>query len=331
MVRETTDTGFLLGCKFQLVGLMAICFGGLPAMGAEHHIESFQVYARATVVHSELETLRYHLGKPEVSPPVITASGVTPHETYFQALALFRNANQLCFEHTGRLAEVPPLPAGTIDCHEVQKVIDAALERIVLVRKTFDTADHLELAKDSTDTSKSRTDVFNLLVQSNRQLNLLLDRRVAPREVFSQATLASSYTACLLERSPEFDLLPKAPAYEAGKRPVDVFHRLLICLDHVRGIAQVSDVPMLDLTINQDQLSTVEPSDVYHLASLIVAELTCLHSQLEGAQSPPDLYEVGRKVPSDVYQRVGLLQQQLITLEQYVQLHPDWLSQDTEQ
>jgi hypothetical protein len=70
---------------------------------------------------------------------------------------------------------------------------------------------------------------------------------------------------------------------------------------------------------------TVTSSDVYDIASLIVSELSFLHSHLDGVLAPPDAYYAGRKFPSDVYQRAGLLEALLSDLQALVETSPAWL------
>ena len=72
---------------------------------------------------------------------------------------------------------------------------------------------------------------------------------------------------------------------------------------------------MLALEVEAEELAVVTPSDVYDVASLLVAELAHLHRQFPDAEPPHETYYPGRKFPSHVYQRVGILESQLIELE----------------
>jgi len=55
-------------------------------------------------------------------------------------------------------------------------------------------------------------------------------------------------------------------------------------------------------------------SDVFDLASLVVARLDLLHKTFKRPRMPREVYYPGKKIPSDVYQQVGILEQQLMTL-----------------
>ena len=80
-----------------------------------------------------------------------------------------------------------------------------------------------------------------------------------------------------------------------------------------------------ELQTSDDHTQYVTPSDVYDIASLLVSELAHIHSQLDSEKSPRRVYYPGRKFPSDIYQRAGILQAQLLELRGLVADHPDWL------
>jgi hypothetical protein len=64
------------------------------------------------------------------------------------------------------------------------------------------------------------------------------------------------------------------------------------------------------------------------MATLLVSELAYLWSHAEGAVPPHPAYYPGRKLPSHVYQRAGLLERQLAELEPLVEATPNWLSRN---
>ena len=171
--------------------------------------------------------------------------------------------------------------------------------------------------------STTPTQVFCSVVQANRQLNLLLEKRFTPSDVFQQVTLAMNYGASLLARFPGATRIPKQPAFERGKRPDDVFKRLIECYELVRNIAQRSGVKMLDLNIDKTTIKGKTPSDVNDVASLIVSELAYLHTLLDNAEAPARVYYPGRKLPSHVFQRAGMLKAQLEELKRRMEKQPD--------
>ena len=82
---------------------------------------------------------------------------------------------------------------------------------------------------------------------------------------------------------------------------------------------------MAKLEIDEATCLQMKPADVYDVASLMVAELNHLHSRLPSGKPPRQVFAPGRKFPSHVYQRVGLLEVQLEQLEKLVRKSPGWL------
>ena len=96
--------------------------------------------------------------------------------------------------------------------------------------------------------------------------------------------------------------------------PADVYRLLLECLELVRSIAEQSDLQILELSVDDTDIDNVTPSDVYDIASLLVSELAYVDRVLNGSPPERKSWYPGRKVPSDVFQRVGILETQLIQI-----------------
>jgi hypothetical protein len=279
------------------------------------------IYARLIVLHADLEKIRFEMGKPPPEPYRIAIANVAPHEVYFQASTLFRKSNRLSFENTREIADPPPSPGNTIRPADVLIVVDSALERIARVKV------YLGIAQASPaqppDPTKTPTDVFYATLVAGRQVNLLLDQHFSPAEAYQQLTLAIGYAARLRALFPG-DRIPEAPLLERGKQPFDVMRKLFECFGSIERIAARSGLPMLKL--EGEVRDAVTPSDVYDMATLLVSELVYLWSRTGDGVSPRTAYYPGRKLPSDVYQRAGLLQRQLAELERLVKATPNWLA-----
>jgi hypothetical protein len=318
--------------SFRQAVLLLLAAGSGLAAGEQatrqEAIAPADVFVRVGLVRGEIEQIRFVMGRPQNKQPEIGVKGAAPREVYFQALTLFRKLDRLCFELARERTAEPELPQGEITPSDVYEVVDAAL---AIARRIKDKLGIVETAEPPRrDPEKTPTDVFRSIVQANRQVNLLLDQRYAPSDVFQQVTRAVALTSRLLEHFPGATTMPSAPDFEEGKRPAHVYRRLIDCYRKIRSIASKSDVDMLEFEANDALIDQAAPSDVYDIASLIVSELAHLHARLPDAQPPRKVYYVGRKFPSHVYQRAGLLERQLSELARHVEDDAGWLNSSAE-
>ena len=262
------------------------------------------------------------MGKPKVTTEEIQASGAVSREVYFQAVTFFTKVNRLSFEQTRSVAAIPETPKGDIKPQDVLDLVNAGLERLRFIKTELKIKQ--AAPKVASKPSVTPTDVFRSMVQLNRQLNLLLDDKFTPAEVYEQVSLGIGYAARLRSAFPG-DRIPESPAIVPGKTPQDVYRQLYDCFTLIKQIADTSDLSMLDLKLSENSLDTVSPSDVYDIASLLISELAFLHSTLESAPPPRKSVYPGRKIPSEVYQRSKLLELQLQEIHRLATSQPDRL------
>src|SRR5262245_46803073 len=141
-----------------------------------NEIEPPDCYARMELVLGEIELIRQEMGRPRDKKPDLNVTGAEPREVYFEALAMFRKADRLCFERTGGQAQLPhPPPPGEIRPGHVKQVIDAALVRLGQVKAKLGISD--KTAEPARDAKKVPSDVLNAAARANRQLNQLLEQQ----------------------------------------------------------------------------------------------------------------------------------------------------------
>ncbi len=294
-----------------------------PLQAATEQTDPAALCARVEVIHFELEELRSYMRRPKDTRSGIRVTDAQPREVYSQAVAMFRKAERMRFEITHIRGREPN--KGEMNLDNVLEVIDAAQAEIHATQR------ELGLAVSETTTrvvsSRSLDDLFSMIVQANRQLNLLLETQFAPSEPYQQITLAIAYSERLIEHFPDEDsTIPGPPEFEANKMPSDVYRKLLVNFALTREISEDSKVRSLKLEpLSEEEISEVAPSDVYDVATLLVSELAYLHSKLAEANPPREAYFPGRKYPSHVYQRAGILEKQLQQLARLVRSRPNWL------
>ncbi len=92
-------------------------------------IASPDVFVRVALLRSELDLIRYAMGKPRDDRPELRVSDAAPREVFFQALTLVRKADRLAFEQLRERAPLPEAPIGEIRPADVFAVVDSALAR----------------------------------------------------------------------------------------------------------------------------------------------------------------------------------------------------------
>lgn len=309
---------------FWLTGAVAASHGQLPASGRTGQaITPADVLARVQLLSAEVGEIRRVLGKPERKQRVMTVRGAAPREVYFGAQSLFRKSNDLAYEVTGGFKRLPREQAAAIRPMHVWQLINAALERIGQVKRYLNIT--TQLSEQVQSASTTPTDVYNAILLANQQVDRLLYRQLAPSDVYEQVTMAVLYTSDLLTQMKVSPAIPKAPPLLNEKRPSDVFQRLLVCYQILQNVAKQSDVKMLTIHVDKQQLMSVLPSHVYDLVKIIVSEVRYMDALLPSYKKKTVAYP-GYKTPSQVYQQLGVLQSQLEQLEAAVSKDPHWLS-----
>ncbi|NNE90888.1 MAG: hypothetical protein HKN23_04515 [Verrucomicrobiales bacterium] len=281
------------------------------------------VFQQVTLLRAELELIRLEMGKPGVAPPLIRVEKAAPREVYFQALTLFRKTDRLAFEHTRERSGEPVPPEEQIRPIHVRALVDAALKRVQRVKESLAISETVK--KPALETGIEPSGVFNDIVAANREINQLLEQQFAPGDVYQQTTVAIAYLSRLLDSLGGISTPPQPPAFERRKRPADVYRKLISCFGQIREIGNLSGIGMLDLEVDESRVESAEPSDVYDVASLLVSELAHLHGHRADAKPPRKVYNPGRKLPSHVYQRLGILHSQIEELHKIARNNPDWL------
>ena len=111
-----------------------------------------------------------------------------------------------------------------------------------------------------------------------------------------------------------------------------MYQRLTGCVEDVRRIAELSGLQTLSLEIrDEDHVEESSPSDVYDIASLLVSELAWLHAQNVNLKPARRVVYPGKRLPAHVFQRAGILENQLGALQKQVAANPMWLVSGADQ
>ncbi|MCC9600063.1 hypothetical protein LOC67_05780 [Stieleria sp. JC731] len=286
-------------------------------------ITANQIIGRMLQVHTDLDAIADYMGRQRHSQSDFIARNVGPREIYFQSQVLFRIADRFAFDHTRKHLRSNPPSTASNQYSDVMMLVEATIDRINSVKQRYQISSPNLTVTSITEHSPEQ--LFESVVLANRKLNYLLDKRISPSEVFEQVTVGISYTSRLLEQTDSGQVMPLEPKFEPNKMPADVYAELLDCLEKIRNLAMKSGLQVLEIEPRNQRYIEIEPGDVLNLASLVVSELAYLHSRLPNALPPREVYSSGRKFPAHVFQRVGILKQQLEKIDQYSTAHPEWL------
>lgn len=284
------------------------------------------VYASVQLILGELELIRKEMGKPESTPLNIGVSGSVSREVHFQAMTMFRKANRLSYEITRLKVPEHEHLAGKIQPADVLDMVVKSVERLRLVKEKLGIPETVD--SPPIDSTKKSDDVFYSILLANQQINRLLDRQFSSNEVFQQTTLAVSYVSRILGSIKETErIAPQSPKYLRRKKPLDVYNKLSDCFILIEDIARISKIEILEEDFSKIKMESITPSDVYDFASLIVSELAYMHSLIRDVKPPHKAYYPIRKIPSDVFQRAGMLESQLKRLKNIATKNPEWLKE----
>ncbi len=273
-------------------------------------VDIIGIHWKARLILEELELVRLEIGGAASEPPPVTFSNVRLHEIQFAALVTLKKADRLCFEYSRRRFDDSVYDQPEIGLDRIGTTIDLVLDRLQRVKVELGITDEAAASRLPVGQIEY-SEILNLLGTGNRKINMLLAKPFAPADVFQEVTQAVAHAAGVLAAYPGFERIGADPTFERRKRPADVYNRLLECFKELEFISAEANIPMVRIHVTGGKIDTVEPGDVYDIAALIASELALLKSRTGGDGKVIRTVYPGRKLPSHVYQRVGILQQQL--------------------
>lgn len=272
----------------------------------------------ARTIRAEIEVIRWNMGRPiEVRSP-IPVRDVTIRENFRQALTLWQKVNELAVDLVGggeAPPVVPPPPEGEYGPPEVHRVLTSVLDRLQEIKDGTAIVSQAGLGREAPavrpNPAAQPTDVFRSIVQSNRQVNRMLERAAQPSDVYRQVQQAVFYASEVLAAQGDENPYPSPPAFEPGLRPGDVYGRLLQVFDRLSASFDALGLDMVTWAGGIYEVDTsLSPGDVFDLATLLLSEVEYLHSRTPGARAPIQAVDPGLRWPSDVYQQAGILNEQ---------------------
>lgn len=295
--------------------LAAVCTIGI-LNAAE--IEPPDVYQAVRQASQDIELVREVMGRPILDADPWVVEHAEPRHVYYQAQTLFRKVGRLKRQLANEESVMPPVPTGEIEPQHVLQVIHAAQEGVEVIRGELGINYRTELPTREAD--REPKDVFREIVQLGRQLNLMLDRPIQPQDVYGQIELAATYVAGALTTDETAPVYGELPPFEPHKVPADVYRRVLECLGIAQDIGGQHGISVLQLNLRRElRRRDIMPSDVYDLATTVLAEVAYLTLTLDALDVDVPPIERPRHIfPSHVYQLTRMLQEELARLQTHL-------------
>jgi len=292
------------------VVLLLLPFGAAQAQA----VDNAAAYSLANQVADELELVRERMGRPYDDSPRLPVSAVSELELYFQTQSLLRKANQLAQELAGAAARSPgPVPSGEVGPADVYSLLDDALAQIRVAAEGIGITEHATF--EQRVTTIAPTGVFLVVIDINRQLNLMLSVPISDAEVFEEISSAITYAAALLATYPGATAVPEAPPFDGYKRPADVYRRLTECMDVVIRVAPKARVEVLGLSARRNIPEDTSPGHAYDIARFLVADLAAIAGARNVPRARVSVPAPKHVFSTEVYAQAGVLLRQLEELE----------------
>ncbi len=295
---------------YVVIASLALLVAARPAAA---QVSNSDIYETVGELADEAELIRERMGRPFDDSGRLPLSAISTFELYFQVETLFVAANRLAYE----LADAeprfpPPLPAGEITAADVKRLADAALASIRLVRDSLGFTEPVTRVDRSTPITP--TGVFSVVLDTNRQLDLLLNDSFSSADVHQRLIVASTLAAGVLASLGVPS--PQPAPFDEPKLPADVDTLLFDVLDLATTVVSRAGIDVLTLSTRRNVPEDTRPADVYHLAQFLVADLAAL---ARARDADPVALEFGMQprhvFPLHSYRLALLLQRQIEALD----------------
>lgn len=287
------------------------------------------VYKAVAIIRADLELIRSRQNKTKNTQPEFPVRNASPMEVFSQAETLQRKTEQLYFEQSGSHETIEVLlPEGNVRPQHVLAIVNNAKKHVQQIKEQLNIKDTNKV--NTSVSPKTPTDAFKSIIQTNRQLNLMLEQKVVPSDVFQRVEESINYLYVLRQQFPGARM-PSMKRLQEGKTPADVYNRLINCFRIQRKIMISSGFSTLNIDSGHSAGSNTTPGEVYDITSLVLAEISQAYFTLKNRQLTPGVFYPGLKTPSQVYQLIGVLESQLTELLPLVTRDTNWLRRSSTQ
>lgn len=202
-----------------------------------------------------------------------------------------------------RIEEVGIEPLVDMKTNLAYGMIKRQLAEIEIIRDLIDIKDKIDAPVYEKE--KNMTDVFNKLLHVSHELDLLINHKITPSTVFSQAMRLYKDVSLVLQSLNILDTqLPDKK--NENLTPEDAFKKVMELISHIQKIQIKLGLERTDF--NGLKKEIIEPEDTFIAIQMALAEFQSIKAVLgltTNVTAPSELYE--NKTPSDVEQLIELI------------------------
>ncbi|MEZ4217827.1 MAG: hypothetical protein R3E88_15185 [Myxococcota bacterium] len=287
-------------------------------------VETADVFRALAVLADEIELVRDALGAPRVAGPAIRVANAGRREVFHQAVGLLARARRLSAEQLGEVGG----PVTLSDREEqtpadVLRVVEAAIERVRHVREGHELTAR-PLGATPLPVEVDETAVYHAVLAASRQLDAMLETRIAPADVDAQVAFAVAHVEALLDAMAVPSEGRRAlAAPRPGRTSRDVHALLLDAFAIARRVGTDAGLEMLDARPLPDaEAGSITDADVYDVATLLVSEVVRIQERLGDASALVASDAPLGETQADAYRSTERLHARLADLEARLRARP---------
>lgn len=281
--------------------------------------------ARINLIIDELKLIAKEMGKSiDTNIPLQTA-GISPREVYYASLAWREHADHLTEELSGSETHrnVDDVDEKTIRPFDVWQNVNQVYESLLSVKPLLKITE--QLTEQAVDQDIKPDDVFKGISDAIHITTLLSNQRFSTEQSYQTVTQAVHSMAYILASFKGTPRIPEEPNYERFKTPADNYRALINISNKIHEIATRSKLQTGVLMLDEDADYLITEEDNFTLSNIVLSNINYLLEYRSPGAIPPQAYRPRYILPSQLNQRIRMLESQLDQLDKLSTKHPDWL------
>lgn len=260
-------------------------------------------------------------GETRKEHPKISIHNAQARDIEFESVSLYDQVHLLAFEYTRET--YPSASELSLKGDSLEKswdILNQLLRILYELQPLLDRSQPLKIAEIN---ATNPSELVLMLINLTEKMDDLAWFEYSPSDTFKVITQGIYIAAALIERSPDPQPIPEPHLFKRGITSPENYQHLLTIIKTLGEIARLKNISFIQ--VDAEHASTAKTFDVYNLSILINSQLLYLYHQIFPDGVVLEAYYPGWKFPSHVYQRIGILEQQINQLVGIALKHPNWL------